>query len=350
MTEIPIHFILNIERTGSSMLTAMLNNHEQILSTSEEPFVLYFYDHYRNKNNWTEKEIDILLDQFWLLAEKNISLYFSPKNIVKQNILPHLPNIDFISLCKLLYLDFLPSKNKDNVNVIIDKQIKYTYYPEKILKILPNAKYIILTRHYLDTIATWRKRNLANTNQIAYLAQIWQTAYSSLMPYIQQQHPQFILLRYEDLVQNPEQELRRVCAFIGKDFRPEMLGFHKSVNTFFEQAEINTNTNEYLFIDKLKDFHSSMRKPVNTENIGIWQQKLSPNEVAIANAICRNTALSFGYEIPTVPPPTIIEQIKAMFFRFNAWFSRRVYLYAYIQAPLWLKVKIKQWRPNQVRQ
>lgn len=345
----PIYFILNIERSGSSMLTAMLNRHEQILSPSEEPFLLYMYPYYKNKTTWTEADIEQLLDEFWLLAEKNLDLYFSPREVVKQSILPHLPHLDFLSLCRLLYGNFLKDKDKQKVDLIIDKQIKYLYCPKMILDILPDTKFIVLTRHYLDIVATWRKRGLGGSRHAAYLAKIWQVAYSTAVPYLLQNHPQFMLLRYEDLVADPEEQLQRVCAFVGKEYKPDMEGFHQSVNAFFDKAEAEKPAAEHGFIEKLKDFHSSMRKPANTDNIGIWQQQLSRQEVAMANAICGDTARALAYEIPHAPELSVFEQIKIAPFSFRAWFSRKVYLPVYIHAPLWIKVWVKKWRPNNIK-
>ena len=70
LDSIPVHFILCTERTGSSLLSLMLNLHPNILSPSEEPFALYFWKKYRNKENWSEDDIVKYVDQFFLLAEK----------------------------------------------------------------------------------------------------------------------------------------------------------------------------------------------------------------------------------------------------------------------------------------
>ena len=40
---IQIHFVLCTERTGSSMLSLMLNLNQEVISPSEEQFALYFY-------------------------------------------------------------------------------------------------------------------------------------------------------------------------------------------------------------------------------------------------------------------------------------------------------------------
>jgi hypothetical protein len=35
--------------------------------------------------------------------------------------------------------------------------------------------------------------------------------------------PQYLPVRYEQLVAVPEQELRRICAFVGEEYSPAML-------------------------------------------------------------------------------------------------------------------------------
>ena len=65
---IELHFILCTERTGSSLLSLMLNLHSSILCPSEEPFALYFWNTYKNKIDWEEKDIINYVNSFFTLA------------------------------------------------------------------------------------------------------------------------------------------------------------------------------------------------------------------------------------------------------------------------------------------
>jgi hypothetical protein len=78
LDEISIHFILCTERTGSSLLCLMLNLHPEIISPSEEPFALYLYPNYHKIVTWTDEDIAYYVEDFFLLAEKNMALYFKP--------------------------------------------------------------------------------------------------------------------------------------------------------------------------------------------------------------------------------------------------------------------------------
>ncbi|MFN6038682.1 MAG: hypothetical protein ACK452_09460, partial [Bacteroidota bacterium] len=87
IAEIPVHLILCTERTGSSMLAAMLNTSDEILCASEELFALYFYDKYHNKIKWTESEIKKFVEELMLMLENSPEIYFSNSEILFKNLI-----------------------------------------------------------------------------------------------------------------------------------------------------------------------------------------------------------------------------------------------------------------------
>ena len=127
LDDIAIHFVLCTERTGSSLFSMMLNLHSEILSPSEEPFALYFWRKYRHKTEWSEKDVSSYVDQFFAIAEKNLDLYFSKKEVFLKSLLHHREFLNYNRIVKLTYLHFLDTKSKSHVSVIVDKQIKYFF-------------------------------------------------------------------------------------------------------------------------------------------------------------------------------------------------------------------------------
>lgn len=339
------------------MLTVMLNQHPEILSTSEEPFVLYFYPKYKYKTRWTEQEIDQFLEEFWLLSEKSLDIYFDTRQNFRRVLLAHKDQCNFGQLCQLTYTHFLPPKDKTPVTVIIDKQIKYIYHLRRVMQLMPDAKFVVLVRDYRDVIAAWQRRKLGQSQTTAFLAKVWQIAYSQVLPFLTRQDPRFMLVRYEDLVRQPQETLIRICSFVGKTFCPEMLDFHHSAAIFFHDAQ--TQHSDPVFVEKLRRFHSNMLEPLSTDHIGKGGKSLNQQDLAIANHICQPLARHLGYlpyndDVQTsLTDNKVLLSGKVLSFRdrlrvFRAWFSRKVYLRGYVEAPFWLKVWIKKYRPNKI--
>ncbi|MEA2550430.1 MAG: hypothetical protein QOE25_199 [Actinomycetota bacterium] len=93
----------------------------------------------------------------------------------------------------------------------------------------------------------------------------------------------YLVLRYEDLVGEPEDALRRVCSFIDLDFRTEMLE-HRGNDTHLSAQE--------------SAHHASLARPL-TPNIRDWRTTLRAADAALFDAIAGETLDRFGYERST---------------------------------------------------
>lgn len=46
-------------------------------------------------------------------------------------------------------------------------------------------------------------------------------------------HPQVKVIKYEELVQSPEETLKALCAFLGEDYSPRMLEYHRTEHYWY---------------------------------------------------------------------------------------------------------------------
>lgn len=325
-----------MERTGSSMLTAMLNKNEQVLSTSEEPFVLYLYKKYAHKKSYTKDEIDVLVEEYWLTSEKNLSLFFDTKENLKSSLYHYLPNIDFNLLCKIIYLNFIPLKSKEKVEVIIDKQIKFIHYLPLIQEIFPESKFLILIRNHKDVVTSWKKRKLGLNQEASYLASVYYINYLNAKDILEKNNPNIRYLKYEDLVTNPIKELKDVCVFFGVPFHESMVEHHTQFNAYIDKM---SDKIEGKFLEHIKDFQSNTMKPVSTDLIDEWKKVLNDSEAKVCEKINRDLDLFFKYDFnATSYSYTFSDRINMV----KAWFEKKVYHAFYIDSPLWLKIFIKK--------
>lgn len=93
-------------------------------------------------------------------------------------------------------------------------------------------------------------------------------------------------VRYEDLVQDPEPELRRLCAFLEEPFDDRMLAPHERPTHGFATWE---------------QHKALTRKPVTTARIGRYRTELDPAEIALFQWVARRELEANGYPIDPVP-------------------------------------------------
>jgi hypothetical protein len=336
LDNLPVNFILCTERTGSSLLSLMLNLHSEILSPSEEPFAIYFWKKYRKKKSWNEIDIIEYVDSFYLIADKNTDLYFSKRDVFLSNLLIKKEILNFERIIKLTYLHFLDTKDKDQIAIIIDKQIKYFFHLDLLYHIFPNAKCVVLTRDVRDNIVSKKNRKLNWNQNPFFLAALWNDTYSNCSKL---NGHSFLVIKYELFMANPENTLKEICRFFGLNFDPRMLQTDGVYESFLEKKKNDVDPD---FLLRLKNFHSGLSQKPNSDKIGQYINSINPIVLEQIEHICGDNLDRFSYQYNKKYFNHF--SIKVIYFRFLAKCYRRYLLLGYLHIPLSLKLLIKKWR------
>jgi hypothetical protein len=105
----------------------------------------------------------------------------------------------------------------------------------------------------------------------------------------------YLEIRYEDLVTSPDSTCRTVCDFLPIPFEPAMLALD------YEMQDWNPNTPG--------EFAQRRYRSFETQRIDTWRQFLTPVEVKLIEARCREGMELFGYA-PTAPQVKPIEYFR----------------------------------------
>ena len=92
----------------------------------------------------------------------------------------------------------------------------------------------------------------------------------------------YLEARYENLVNDPETEVRRMCAFLGLDFAPEMLQYEQAAERFIASSH------------QPEAFTALVRPP--TSGLRDWSNAMSPNDAALFEALAGGLLADLGYE------------------------------------------------------
>jgi hypothetical protein len=93
----------------------------------------------------------------------------------------------------------------------------------------------------------------------------------------------YSIIRYEDLVKNPESEIKKLCGEIGEDFEPEMLEFH-IINKKY-------NLEPKVFLG----WKEKTRRPITASQVGQWKNGLSNYEQVLFSILAGETLQMHGY-------------------------------------------------------
>ena len=138
----------------------------------------------------------------------------------------HSTAFSYRSLTGLLRLIYeKEAKSQKKSRVFVKENNVYRFLPF-LLTGFAEAKFVYLVRDPRDMALFW-KRSPSLRGCVIRAAKVWkkdQSEYLGILSNLAEQD-KIILLRYEDLLRNPEQQLRRLCDFLQIDFDVKMIEF-----------------------------------------------------------------------------------------------------------------------------
>jgi hypothetical protein len=271
-------FIVGVDRSGTTLLNMMLDSHPDMLITYEQRTIIKFYENIATYGDlcFEENRIALITD---ILSDENVKLNF-PNVSVSDFDLNECKT--FGDIIKNLYGLELTKQGK---LIWGDKDPIYTQHIEILNEIFPNAKFIHLIRDGRDvalSLITKRWGPTTFTNAIKY----WERTIQMTRRLLRMlDSTQTIELKYEDLVTDPEGNLRNLCVFLKLEYNDKML------NSYSTKA-LNNATVKNL----ASDIHRNILNKPDTSQLYKWKKKLNVIDQAIAWEYAGEELDHFGYE------------------------------------------------------
>jgi hypothetical protein len=283
-------FIVGMGRSGTTMLTNMLNLNPKVIACPENEFVMFAYSDFKDKDFTDEKVVNEFIDLFEYKFSKIIS-FWKPGKELRKSIL-NLKDKSFTNVCKQVYLNYpFVINNIENISCIVDKNPIYSLYLDELNRLFPGSKYIVLTRDYRDN-ALSRKKYSDKAASIYTLGASWNYYYNSIFKSVKKNNLNYYVLRYEDLVNMPTESLLKLCNFMGLEFDDKMLHFQGLAKDIKKYIQENLPGNEY---NKLKTMHHNLENTITENRVDAYKKELSEKEITILDSICYKVGKNFNY-------------------------------------------------------
>ncbi len=206
--------IVGVPRSGTTLLRVLLDSHSQILALPETPWLLGAYG--RDPS----------------LREMLVGLIEGPFGVV-ENVAGATPENVLDAGRAFIHRLFEPVLKERNKSTVVFKTPADIRYLDFLLDLFPDARYIHITRDgrdvamsqiakkgtFFQDLKEYRNISFANVFRrwVEWERRIRDALYR---PGIAVAH-----LRYEDLIENPEAELRKLSEFLGVPFEQGMLDY-----------------------------------------------------------------------------------------------------------------------------
>lgn len=205
-------FVISSPRSGSTMLERMLESHSQILG-GPEAHLLTPLAHLGVWDNVNKAPFD------HVLAAESQKLF-----------LDRLPggDQDYWDACRA-YCDTLYGRlltTDANATFCLDKTPAYGLILPFMMKVFPDAKYVVLTRHPIATFSSFANSFFDGDYEVAQQYNPILNRYvPAIATFLRQGEVPFHHIRYEDLVTDPETQMSAIYDYLGLPFEKETIDY-----------------------------------------------------------------------------------------------------------------------------
>jgi len=300
-------FIFGMFRSATTMMARSLSAHSQITIASD-PYFQYFKS-YRNEvyganvanfdynsplsdNFWNENlSLDKIISEGALGAEINNTTLEEIIDLIKkyagrdsEKIIPLLSNVKASNYKELLIeLVFIiyEAYGNDSTKFVGFKSTFSELFIAPIVRAFPGSKIICVVR---DPRAIFASQIVPKKDYpLLYVVRQWRKSIEYILKSIKEEN--VIVIRYEDMVDNPEHFMKDMSKFIGVEYEPNMINPSKYKDGGGGAWSQNSSYED-----------SKKRQGINNKNKDRWRDILSKNEIQIIEDLCGTEMKIFGYD------------------------------------------------------
>jgi len=288
LEESPV-FIFGMGRSGTTLLRLMLTAHPQFCIPSECLFFIRLEPKYGHL-----EDIGDRLDQFVsdLYKVESFTDWNLDPDLLRQNLSQHSP-LNYAVAIATVYRTYL-QQTGSNACFWGDKNPVHVYHTERIRKYFPNAKLLLMIRDVRGTYGSLKRteKNFKNWEgscqaNVLSVTKQWRNVVNLAEQC--KNDPGFHTVLYEQLIENPERELRAICAWLNVEFDESMLHYYEK------------NAKEKLVPTGDKGWNAKTFQPITKGRVNSWQQELNPMELEALESLNQDNLHRLGYECVTQP-------------------------------------------------
>ena len=179
-----------------------------------------------------------------------------------------------------------------------DKTPTYCLHLDAIRRILPEARFIHIIRDGRDAALSLRKMWFSPGWEIETQAAYWRKCVLAARK-AGAGRPDYIEVRYEDLILKTKETLEPICEHAGLSFDDGMLSYYKRAPERLQEHKGRATADGTTFLTQEQRFRQQQRttEPPDPACVFAWKEKMNADERARFQSVAGDLLEELGYEV-----------------------------------------------------
>lgn len=287
--------LLCSERSGSNLITRIMDSHPLYCGPAPSHLVRTFSN---NRLNYG----DLAEDANWRTLLQDVADFLAAQlgewrtRVSFEYLLKEVYERSLAAIIRCVYGLEAAANGKHHIFLKENQSFGLVSF---LTVAFPQSRFVYQVRDPRDMALSW-KLSPNHPGGVRKAAAIWREdqaqtlkIYGHLMD-----TNKILLLRYEDLISNPQYILKALCHFLEIEFFPSMLSYH--------QDELTVKNSE-----RIQNW-GNLSKPIMQNNQKKYRGKLSETEIRYIEHYCQNEMAFLGYPLDYDQSIPLIELEQAL--------------------------------------
>jgi hypothetical protein len=283
----PAPFVCGVTRSGTTLLRLMLDSHPDVAIPGETHWVPKLIKQFERGEQTGEDAAHLAIDH----------KRWGDFHLDAAELRGRIEGLDPVTAADTIRAFYLLYAEREGKTRYGDKTPGYVREMRRIQRVLPEARFVHIIRDGRDVSLSHLRMNWG-PETYEQSARLWRNRIRKarkMAPDVNY----YMEIRFEDLVADTEGVLRKVCEFIELDFDPVMLDYHERAEGRLQEKarELPRKGRPDQPAEARLESHKLAKEPPRSDRIGMWRERMTPEEVAEYESVAGDMLLELGYEL-----------------------------------------------------